>query len=265
MLAINTRLTRRSLLVAMAAGGLAAGRGASAADADPATARITAFYAVLLESMKSAQRTPVKTRYDKLDPAVRATFDLPAMTRISVGPAWATLAPDDQQALLEQFARMTVATYASRFDGYSGERFEVDPKTEARGENRVVKSTLVQAKGEPIALNYLSHVTPDGWKAYDVYLSGTISELATRRSEFGAVLKAGGASALIASLRPARRQDARRLSERCRPISAGASPPAVAVLPAQTGHRGRPGLRPAPGTGRAGRSPRPAPPGAPAG
>jgi phospholipid transport system substrate-binding protein len=32
-------------------------------------------------------------------------------------------------------------------------------------------------------------------------LSGTISELATKRSEFGAILKAGGPPALIESLR----------------------------------------------------------------
>jgi len=39
------------------------------------------------------------------------------------------------------------------------------------------------------------------WKAVDVYLTGTISELATRRSEFGAILKSGGPNALVDSLR----------------------------------------------------------------
>ena len=194
-------LRRRSLLIACAVPATLTWHAALAADADPAAARITAFYAVLLESMKTAARMPVAKRYEKLEPAVRATFDLPAMARITVGPSWPQIAADDQQALLEQFARMTIATYASRFDGYSGERFEVDPKIEARGENRIVHSSLVQAKGEPIALNYLMHATPEGWKAYDVYLSGTISELATRRAEFGALLKSGGAAALIASLR----------------------------------------------------------------
>ena len=194
-------LRRRSLLIACTVPATATWQVALAADADPAAARITAFYATLLESMKTAARTPVGKRYEKLEPAVRSTFDLPAMARITVGPTWPQIGADDQQALLEQFARMTIATYASRFDGYSGERFEVDPKTEARGDNRIVHSSLVQAKGDPIALNYLMHATPEGWKAYDVFLSGTISELATRRSEFAALLKGGGAAALITSLR----------------------------------------------------------------
>ena len=175
--------------------------GARAADADPAVARIDDFYVTLLDTMKQAQRLPVKARYDKLEPAVRATFDLPAMTRIAVGPQWTTIGPDDQKALVEQFSRLTIATYANRFDGWSGERFDVQPAPEARGENRIVHSTLVRPKGDPIVLNYLVHSTEGGWKAIDVYLSGTISELSTRRSEFGTLLRNGGPSALIDSLK----------------------------------------------------------------
>jgi phospholipid transport system substrate-binding protein len=39
------------------------------------------------------------------------------------------------------------------------------------------------------------------WKIVDVYLDGTISELASRRAEFTSILKSGGPDALIASLR----------------------------------------------------------------
>jgi phospholipid transport system substrate-binding protein len=175
---------------------------AAAAEVDPAVERIRSFYDALLETMKLAQRLPVRARYERLEPAVRATFDLAAMTRIAVGPAWTSMPKSDQQALLEQFARLTIATYANRFDGYSGERFEVDPAPEARGERRIVHSTLVQSKGEPVALNFLMQSSAEGWKVIDVYLSGTISELATRRSEFGALLKnGGGATALAETLR----------------------------------------------------------------
>lgn len=173
----------------------------AAAEIDPSVTRIRGFYDVLLDTMKLAQRLPVRARYEKLEPAVRATFDLSAMTRISVGSAWTSIRGEEQQALVEQFARMTIATYANRFDGYSGERFEVDPAPEIRGENRIVHSKLVQPKGDAIPLNYLFHPTGDGWKAIDVYLNGTISELATRRSEFSTLLHTGGPSALIDSLR----------------------------------------------------------------
>jgi phospholipid transport system substrate-binding protein len=191
---------RRRLLVGLAFAPAAA-IPVMAAETDPAVARIRSFYDVLLGTMKRAEALGVKGRYEKLAPAVRATFDLPAMTRIAVGPEWKSLKPEQQTAIVEQFERMSIATYASRFDGYAGERFEVDPVTEPRNANRIVRTKLFPKQKEPVVLNYLFHQAADGWKAIDVYLSGTISELATRRSEFSAILKSGGAAALIDSLR----------------------------------------------------------------
>ena len=191
-------LPRRTFLRALA---LTLCTGAAfAAETDPAAARIRAFCDVLLETMKQAASLGVKGRYNKLAPAVRATYDLPAMTRIAIGLTWKTLAPEQQSALVEQFSRMSIATYASRFDGYDGERFEVDPATEPRNANRIVHTRIMRKQGDPVTLNYLCQETPDGWKAIDVYLNGTVSELATRRAEFAAILKAGGAQALIEML-----------------------------------------------------------------
>lgn len=168
---------------------------------DPAVARIRAYYDVLLAMMKDAEKLGIRGRYDKLAPAIRATFDLTAMTRIAVGPDWNSIAPEQQNALIDNFSRMTIATYASRFDGYSGERFEVDNATDARNNGKIVRTRLIVPAGEPVSLNYLMRGSGDSWKAVDVYLAGTISELATRRSEFGAILKSGGPNALIESLR----------------------------------------------------------------
>jgi phospholipid transport system substrate-binding protein len=192
----------RSLLSAIAIlAGFALPGHSIAADADPAVATIRAFYDVLLTNMKQADQLGVQGRYDKLAPVIRATFDLDAMTRIAVGPEWTAIPPEQQKALLDSFARMTIATYANRFDGYSGESFEVDPETVSRNTGRIVRSRLLRPKEDPVTLNYLMRASGDTWKIVDIYLSGTISELATQRSEFGAILKAGGPAALIQSLR----------------------------------------------------------------
>jgi phospholipid transport system substrate-binding protein len=167
---------------------------------DP-VARVKSFYATLLETMKEAKRLGIEGRYKKLVPVINATFDLPAMTRIAVGPTWTSLTPEQQAAIIAAFSRMTAATYASRFDGYDGERFEVDPKVVERGADRIVNTRIIQSNGEPVSLNYLLRGSGGDWKIVDVYLSGTISELATRRSEFASILKSGGADALIKTLR----------------------------------------------------------------
>jgi phospholipid transport system substrate-binding protein len=163
---------------------------AIAADADPAVAPIRAFYDALLAAMKQADQLGVRGRYDKLAPVIRATFDLPAMTRIAVGPEWTTIPPEQQAALTDHFSRMTIATYASRFDGWSGQSFEVDPEVTPRNTGRVVRTKLNRPKEEPVTLNYLMRASGDTWKI-----------VATQRSEFGAILKSGGPAALIESLR----------------------------------------------------------------
>lgn len=174
---------------------------AVAADADPAIAPIRAFYDALLAAMKQADQLGVRGRYDKLAPVIRSTFDLPAMTRIAVGPDWTSIPAEQQTALLDSFARMTIATYANRFDGFSGQSFEIDPDVQPRNTGRIVRTKLLRPKEEPVTLNYLMRGSGDAWKVVDIYLSGTISELATQRSEFGAILKTGGPAALIESLR----------------------------------------------------------------
>ncbi|HXT02996.1 MAG TPA: ABC transporter substrate-binding protein [Casimicrobiaceae bacterium] len=196
-------MNRRGALRALGAlpGAVAAPAFGAADEASIVTAPIRAFYDALLDVMRRAKALGVRGRYDALAPVIRATFDLAAMTRISVGPRWNTIPPEQQAALIDGFTRMTIATYASRFDGYSGERFEVDPAIETRKTGSVVHTRLVQSNGEPIAINYLMRHSAPGWKVVDVYLTGTISELATRRSEFSAILDAGGATKLIDTLK----------------------------------------------------------------
>ena len=60
---------------------------------------------------------------------------------------------------------------------------DVEPASEVRTTGRVVHTKIIPSNGEPIALNYLMRGSDDNWKIVDVYLTGTISELATRRSE----------------------------------------------------------------------------------
>lgn len=171
------------------------------ASADPAVARVRAFYDGLSSVMKHARELGIRGRYAKLAPVIQATFDLPAMTRIAVGPEWTTLPDSVKTMLVDRFSRMTIATYANRFDSYAGEQFVVDSTPEARNTGKVVRTKLIQSNGETTTLNYLLRESDGNWKILDIYLTGTISELATRRAEFGAILKSGGAEALSESLR----------------------------------------------------------------
>ena len=179
---------------------LTASSNLAAQGTDPATQRVSSLSDALLDTMKQAKELGVKGRYDKLSPVLAKTYDLPLMTRIAVGPNWATLTPEQQKAVVAAFTRMTTATYASRFDGFSGEQFVILQTVDQKNGDKIVKTQIIQSNGKPVALSYLVRNTGSDWRIIDVYLNGTISELANRRAEFGAVLKSGGADALVSSL-----------------------------------------------------------------
>jgi phospholipid transport system substrate-binding protein len=184
---------------AAAAFGLAA-LPALAAPSDPA-ARVDAFHAALLDTMKEAKRLGTKGRYDRLFPVILDTFDVPGMTRLAAGPAWQAASPAQQAQLIEAFSRLMVATYAARFDDFTGERFEITAAVDQPPGNKLVKTRLVQSNGKTVNLTYLMHGAAGSWKIADVYLDGTISELAARRAEFTSIIKGGGPDALAGLLR----------------------------------------------------------------
>jgi phospholipid transport system substrate-binding protein len=189
------RSTAPLILIAL----MAAPPAAQAQSADPAAAEISRLNDGLLATMRDAKRLGPKGRYEKLEPIITRVFDLPTMTRFAVGPSWAMLSPAEQQALVNAFTRMTVATYAHNFDDYSGEKFVLDSKVETRGPDKLVRTQIVST-GSPTTLAYRMRQTGGSWRVIDVYYNGSVSSLQGQRSEYAATLKSGGAPALTKKL-----------------------------------------------------------------
>jgi phospholipid transport system substrate-binding protein len=166
--------------------------------ADPARATIEALNDGLLGIMKA--KGTVKSRSATIAPVLDRTFDLPLMTRLAVGPSWTSIAPADQQALVAAFRRMTIAQYATNFDSFGGETFTIDPNIETRGGDKLVRTTLNTPSKEGIPISYRLRQTGGSWKIIDVFYKNSISQIATRRSDFASVLAKGGAKALITHL-----------------------------------------------------------------
>ena len=64
----------------------------------------------------------------------------------------------------------------------------------------VIVRTVLHTANEDVHLDYRLRSTPAGWRVIDVYLSGTVSELALRRAEYTSVLEREGFDALLAAL-----------------------------------------------------------------
>ena len=167
-----------------------------------ATAMIARFNDALLALMQTGALIAFNRRFDLLAPSVDQTFDLPAVLAVSVGAPWTRLPSDQQNRLLAEFRRYTVASYVANFDNYAGQRFAVLPETRGLDAGQVVVQTrLIPANGDATRLDYVMEPTPSGWKVVDVLAAGSISRVAVQRSDFRRVLSRGGGDALLGSLR----------------------------------------------------------------
>jgi phospholipid transport system substrate-binding protein len=171
---------------------------AAAFAADPQN-NVRGFYDTLLTTMKDGRTLGQSGRYARLAPVVDRVFDVPLMTRLAIGPSWATFSPAQQQQLTEAFRHYIVATYADRFDSYSGQQLQVTGERPYNADV-MVQTRIVKSDGETTTLNYLMRQNQGSWQISDVYLDGTISQLAVERSEFYSILRRDGIDGLVMAL-----------------------------------------------------------------
>jgi phospholipid transport system substrate-binding protein len=193
---------RRVIILAVAA--LLAPVGSNAAEGDSAKAQavVDRLHETLLTVMKQAAVLKYAGRAALLAPVVPVIFDMPSMARLVIGTGWRDLPSEQQNRFVDVFTRFTIATYANRFDGWSGESFETLPDVLPQQSALMVQTRLNRTDGQPpVALNYLLRADREGnWRIIDVYLSGTISELATRRADYSMILKRDGIDKLIETI-----------------------------------------------------------------
>jgi len=193
------QLSRRQAL-AMAGAAVVLRPGLSFAQATEPADLIKVFYATLLDCMQHGAELGFDGRYQKIEPVLNNTFDVATMCKISVGPEWTKMSGEEKGAVLVTFNKYMVTTYAARFKSFKNQKFEVGEAKPAGDDRQLVESKLIRSNGEPVALNYLFRFSKDVWRVIDIYLSGSISQMAQMRSDFSKVVVEGGANALIASL-----------------------------------------------------------------
>jgi phospholipid transport system substrate-binding protein len=170
------------------------------ATAATASDTVRSFYQTLQYNMQNGPSLGQQGRVARLAPVVPRVFDIPYMTRLAVGStAWTTLPDQQRQQVMQAFEHYVTAIYSERFDKYSGERLDVIGE-QPTGYGTLVKTQIVKADGESVTLNYLMVNGSGGPQVGDVYLSGTISELAARRADFSSTVRTQGVPGLIAAL-----------------------------------------------------------------
>ncbi len=167
---------------------------------DPPKDVVNELHAGLLTTMQESSTLGFQQRFDQLKPVVSDTFDVTFMGSKSVGRHWNKLSAEEQQVWLDKFVSYVTANYVGNFDQYDGESFEVLGEEEAQRDTRIVLTRLNVPGGEDVIFNYRLRMTPQGWRIIDIYLKGTVSELALRRSDFTTTLKNKGFPVLASTV-----------------------------------------------------------------
>lgn len=189
------RFTRMLMLAGcLLAGSMGMAVAASARD------QIADLNAALLDVMKNADALGYAGRYDRLQPVMTRLYDFALMARVAVGAYWKELPEESRAQLIDAFSRMSIATYAARFDGYSGERFEIVSAKKSVRDTMLVKTRLIKSDGTPVALNYLTKPNEGEWRIIDVFLDARFSELARLRADYTAVIKRQGFDSLLTTI-----------------------------------------------------------------
>lgn len=199
-------LARRAFLATLAAlPALAAvpGPRAALAQAGGPEAPVDRLHRTLVTVMQDAAGLGYQGRKAALAEALPGIFAFPLMARIVAGSHWDGFGEDERAALVEAYRALSVATYANRFDGFSGERFVAAAAEEIRGGSQLVRTQLLRPSDDTVEIGYVVRQSGGDWRIVDVILDGSLSEVSRQRAEYTAVLGRGGHAALMGELRAA--------------------------------------------------------------
>jgi len=161
---------------------------------------IDGFHATLLDVMKNAKALGIRGRFDRFAPEIAQRFDSELMIALASGTYWRKAEPALRTKLVTAFRRMSTATYATRFTGWSGEKFETLSVEPGPRNTLIARTRIVEPEHKPVPLSYVLKKSAGTWRIVDVLAETGISELAVRRSEYRSILADGGVAALVRSL-----------------------------------------------------------------
>lgn len=137
--------------------------------------------------------------YQLVSTIVLPYFDFERMSQWVLGKNWRTATPDQRTRFVEQFRNLLVRTYGTALSDYADEKITYLPFAGDLGAQTVTVRTEIEQAGSTIPINYSMYHSRDGWKVYDVAISG-VSLVTNYRSSFGNIIRDKGMDSLIRQL-----------------------------------------------------------------
>jgi phospholipid transport system substrate-binding protein len=149
---------------------------------------------------KEIQAGDFKKLSDFVDATVMPHVNFQRMTALAVGRNWRSANPDQQKQLMTEFRSLLLRTYSGALGSVKDQSIRIKPlRADPADTEVIVRSEVVQPRGEPIQLDYRLEKGSDGWKIYDVNVLG-VWLVETYRGQFAQEVAARGIDGLVKSL-----------------------------------------------------------------
>lgn len=151
--------------------------------------------------MELTGNSDFNARVARLCPILDSVMAMQFQSARTVGArAWNKWDATQRDRYSEHYRAYLCALYADRFSESSGQSFHiVGERPGPRGALMIL--TEVRAAGMvPVAIDYVMRQQDSRWRIVDIFLDGTVSEVALRRSEFSSILRDKGFDALLAAM-----------------------------------------------------------------
>ena len=142
------------------------------------------------------RRDPAKIQ-SLVDQYLLPHFDTQFASQLVLGRAWHTATPQQRQRFINAFYHSMLNNYGSALVDFKSNMLKVYPTHYPPGtQNAVVRTEVMRTNGSPVSVIYYLHMTPEGWKAWDVHIDG-ISYVMSYRQDFQSQIAQQGLDAVI--------------------------------------------------------------------
>ena len=131
---------------------------------------------------------------------VKNTYNVEKMIAKIIGDTWKKTNEKDQEEIVIIFQEYIAKNYFNRFKKIKNPIFNYKESKKIGEKFMLVKTDLVVDK-EEVSISYLLSLDKNKWRIFDVLLAGSISEIATKKSEFSAFISDGKITPLIDALK----------------------------------------------------------------
>ena len=149
-----------------------------------------------LKKISSTNDTDLKNLLN----VINRTYDAEKMLKMIIGKDWENQEIEKKEELIIVFKKYISKNYLKRFSKIDDVSFRNEKKEKISSELFLVRSNLI-IKQEKISMDYLLSIKNNVWKIFDVLLDGSISEIATKKSEFRIFIKEKEIDSLIDALK----------------------------------------------------------------